>query len=118
VIGIMAIGMAGGVYCPLSPGDPQQRLHALVEQTQCHLVLVHWMTRDMFASDIVTVDIDIVVEVDDLKCHIYPDRLSKVDVAAESIAYVIFTSGSTGTPKAVKFRATNNDVILLMGYLF
>ncbi|CAF1283871.1 unnamed protein product [Adineta steineri] len=31
VIGIMGIEMAGGVYCPLSPRDPQHRLHALVE---------------------------------------------------------------------------------------
>ncbi|CAF1591220.1 unnamed protein product, partial [Adineta steineri] len=41
VIGIMGIEMAGGVYCPLSPRDPQHRLHALVEQTQSRLVLVH-----------------------------------------------------------------------------
>ncbi|CAF5022259.1 unnamed protein product, partial [Rotaria sp. Silwood1] len=29
VIGMMAIVMAGGVYCPLSPRDPEHRLHAL-----------------------------------------------------------------------------------------
>ncbi|CAF1544660.1 unnamed protein product, partial [Adineta steineri] len=29
VIGIMGIEMAGSVYCPLSPRDPQHRLHAL-----------------------------------------------------------------------------------------
>ncbi|CAF4127784.1 unnamed protein product, partial [Adineta steineri] len=28
VIGIMGIEMVGGVYCPLSPRDPQHRLHA------------------------------------------------------------------------------------------
>ncbi|CAF1356610.1 unnamed protein product, partial [Adineta steineri] len=44
VIGIMSIEMAGGVYCPLSPRDPQHRLHSLVEQTQSRLVLVHHLT--------------------------------------------------------------------------
>ncbi|CAF4379848.1 unnamed protein product, partial [Rotaria sordida] len=34
VIGVMAIEMAGGVYCPLSPRDPRHRLHALLQQTQ------------------------------------------------------------------------------------
>ena len=37
----MAIEMVGGIYCPLSPHDPQQRLHTLVQQTQSRLVLVH-----------------------------------------------------------------------------
>ncbi|CAF4148434.1 unnamed protein product, partial [Adineta steineri] len=41
VIGIMGIEMAGGVYCPLSPRDPQHRLHALTQQTQSRLVLIH-----------------------------------------------------------------------------
>ena len=27
---MIAIEMVGGVYCPLSPRDPQHRLHALI----------------------------------------------------------------------------------------
>ena len=61
VIGIMAIEMAGCVYCPLSPGDPEQRLHKLIEQTDCRLVLVHWMTLDKFNDSDVTCDIDAVI---------------------------------------------------------
>ena len=45
---MMAIEMVGGVYCPLSPRDPQHRLHALVQQTQSRLVLVHWLTKTKF----------------------------------------------------------------------
>ncbi|CAF4106619.1 unnamed protein product, partial [Rotaria sordida] len=48
VIGMMAIEMAGGVYCPLSPRDPQHRLHGLVEQTHSRLVLVHHLTKKKF----------------------------------------------------------------------
>ena len=33
---MLAIEMAGGVYCPLSPQDPQHRLQSLLEQTQSH----------------------------------------------------------------------------------
>ena len=43
---MMAIEIVGGVYCPLSPRDPQHRLYALVEQTQCRFVLVHHPTKN------------------------------------------------------------------------
>ena len=96
---MMAIEMVGGVYCPLSPRDPRQRLHALVQQTQSHLVLVHELTADTFNSDTVVLNIDLtlannIVEID-------VDELSSVIVTSGDIAYIIFTSGSTGTPKAV-----------------
>ncbi|CAF1585803.1 unnamed protein product, partial [Adineta steineri] len=53
VIGIMGIEMAGGVYCPLSPRDPQHRLYALTQQTQSRLVLVHHLTKIKFSHDVV-----------------------------------------------------------------
>jgi fengycin family lipopeptide synthetase D len=97
----MSIEMAGGVYCPLSPRDPEQRLHILVQETESHIVLVQWLTRDRFEVGIVAVDIDAVVNTDMTVDNDDLHRLSSVAVTSESIAYVIFTSGSTGTPKAV-----------------
>ena len=97
----MAIEMAGGVYCPLSPRDPQHRLHALTQQTQSRLVLVHDLTKTKFNHDIVLSNIDSVVYDKDMYDTVYTDRLSSIVVASNSMAYIIFTSGSTGTPKAV-----------------
>jgi non-ribosomal peptide synthetase component F len=97
----MAIEMAGGIYCPLSPRDPQQRLHALVQQTRSCLVLVHWLTEINFTSDIVVLNIDSVLVNNNIENNVYVDRLSNVLFTPDSIAYIIFTSGSTGTPKAV-----------------
>jgi non-ribosomal peptide synthetase component F len=99
----MSIEMAGAAYCPLSPRDPEQRLHTLVEQTQSHLVLIHWMTRAKFNDDIVTLDIDSILNINDIASGADYDCLSSVSVTPDSVAYVIFTSGSTGTPKAVSF---------------
>ncbi|CAF1190464.1 unnamed protein product [Adineta steineri] len=103
VIGIMGIEMAGGVYCPLSPRDPQHRLHALTKQTQSRLFLVHDLTITKFHDDIISLNIDSILNVNDInkKC------LSNVQVEREEIAYIIFTSGSTGTPKAVQVRHKN-----------
>ena len=99
--------MAGGVYCPLSPEDPRHRLHALVEQTQSRLVLVHWLTRTKFNDDIITLDIDTILINNEMKGSIDVDSLSNILVTPENIAYIIFTSGSTGTPKAVSKEADN-----------
>jgi non-ribosomal peptide synthetase component F len=93
--------MAGAVYCPLSPQDPEQRLHALLEQTQVRLVLVHCMTRDKVYSNVAALEIDAIVRIENQINDAALDRLSCVSVTPDNIAYVIFTSGSTGTPKAV-----------------
>ena len=100
----MAIEMVGGVYCPLSPRDPQHRLHSLVRQTQCRLVLVHHLTKAKFSAHIISLHIDSVFSNNEVKSNINVDQLSSVPVSAVSIAYIIFTSGSTGIPKAVCLR--------------
>ncbi|CAF4378332.1 unnamed protein product, partial [Adineta steineri] len=107
VIGIMAIEMTGSVYCPLSPRDPQHRLHALVQQTQSHLVLVHWLTRNKFDEDIISFDIGSVLTYQHVISDIDADRLSNVTVTVDDIAYIIFTSGSTGIPKPAQLRHRN-----------
>ena len=96
----MAIEIIGAVYCPLSPRDPEQRLHALVKETTA-LVLLHWMTHNIFGNHVSTLDLDSVLDGDGIVNDGDLERLSGVLVTPASIAYTIFTSGSTGTPKAV-----------------
>jgi acyl-CoA synthetase (AMP-forming)/AMP-acid ligase II len=97
----MAIEMIGGVYCPLSPRDPQHRLYALVQQTRSRLVLVHHLTKMKLHDNIISFDIDSILTDHDTESDVSFNRLSNVRVTPEDIAYIIFTSGSTGTPKAV-----------------
>ncbi|CAF3873126.1 unnamed protein product [Adineta steineri] len=105
VIGIMGIEMAGGVYCPLSPRDPQQRLHALIQQTQSRLVLVHWLTKPKFNNKVVSIDTHLTWINNDKISDLDVDQLSNITVTHNDIAYIIFTSGSTGVPKV--FDNTN-----------
>jgi len=98
---MMAIEMVGGVYCPLSPRDPQYRLHALVQQTQYRFLLVHYLTKTKFNDDVMSLDIDSVLTDNDMQSDADISRLSNIIITPENIAYIIFTSGSTGTPKAV-----------------
>ncbi|CAF1467162.1 unnamed protein product, partial [Adineta steineri] len=104
VIGIMAIEMVGGVYCPLSPRDPQHRLHALTQQTKSRLVSVHWLTKNKFNDDIISFDIGSILIYKDIISDIDTARLSNMTVTVDDIAYIIFTSGSTGIPKPVSYK--------------
>ena len=108
---MMAIVMAGGVYCPLFPRDPQQRLHALLQQTQSRLVLVHYLTKDKIHNDVISSDIDSVLNDENQEVNVDVDRLSDVLVTSDSVAYIIFTSGSTGTPKAVRYAVNKCEFL-------
>jgi len=93
--------MVGGAYFPLSTRDPEKRLHALLEQTQARLVLVHYLTKTKINNDIILLDVDSILTSNNLHSDINVDQLSRVVVTPDNIAYIIFTSGSTGIPKAV-----------------
>ncbi|CAF4137559.1 unnamed protein product, partial [Adineta steineri] len=116
VIGIMGIEMAGGVYCPLSPQDPQHRLHALVQQTQSRLVLVHHLTTTKVDHDIVSLDIDSILNVNNMVSDINCNCLSNMIMKGEEIAYIIFTSGSSGIPKAVQ-QTQQNFINSILGFV-
>jgi non-ribosomal peptide synthetase component F len=105
---MLAIEMAGGVYCPLSPRDPQHRLQLLLEQSQSRSVLVHHLTRTKFQMNVISTNIDLVLATSGIQSDNDVDLLATVLAAPNHIAYIIFTSGSTGTPKAVSNQT--NDV--------
>jgi hypothetical protein len=98
---MMSIEMIGGVYCPLSPHDPEHRLHSLVEQTQSRLVLVHSSTKTKFSDQIVSFDIDLIVEKKTVLGDVDIDRLSKIIVTSEDICCMTFPNDSIEIAKAV-----------------
>ncbi|CAF4213376.1 unnamed protein product, partial [Adineta steineri] len=119
VIGIMGIEMSGGVYCPLSPLDPQHRLHALTQQTQSRLVLVlvHDLTKRKFSHDIISLNIDSILIINDLNSDMDYNYLSSVIVQGEKMSYIIFTSGSSGIPKAEGGELLVGGLGVYAGYL-
>ncbi len=99
---MLAIEMIGGVYCPLSPEDPQNRLHALVQHTQSRFILVDHLTKVKFGHGTMLVNIDSLLMNTNTINDNNMDTLSRIMISSENVAYIIFTSGSTGTPKAVR----------------
>ena len=107
VVSLLSVLKAGGVYVPLDPNYPQERLAFMEEDSKVQVVLTKEPRLDNSSlqhSRIVCLDRerDVIGQEssENLACHTTPDDL----------AYAIYTSGSTGKPKAVlgRIRSTVN----------
>ncbi|KOV78014.1 non-ribosomal peptide synthetase [Nocardia sp. NRRL S-836] len=97
VVGLWATWKAGGVYVPLDPDSPPERLAGMAADARPVLVLTSRAARKRVPPNLPSVCLD--------------DPEVRAEVAAEDtsapgtvlgphdVAYVLFTSGSTGKPK-------------------
>ncbi|MUG99068.1 amino acid adenylation domain-containing protein, partial [Scytonema sp. UIC 10036] len=109
IVGLLAILKAGGVYLPLEPNYPQERLNFMLEDAGVSVLLMQENTSKFFTNfsqQTINLDKDW-------------DRISKEStdnpktiIDSKRLAYVIYTSGSTGKPKgvAVTHKAVNRLV--------
>jgi amino acid adenylation domain-containing protein len=96
---VLAVFKAGGVYLPIEPHFPADRLATMLSRAECGLVLTEpgsTATLDQALDSLPGVRKLLVGTAceedhadDDLGIHVAPDQL----------AYIYFTSGSTGEPK-------------------
>lgn len=106
--------MVGGVYCPLSPLDPSQRVQILLEQMQSFHILVHYLTETKFTDGTVLINIDSILAYKQVDSNFDIDRLTTVVKRSDDLAYIISTSGSTGTPKAVSNLEKGCNTIIFL----
>lgn len=93
VVAMLAVLKAGGVYVPLDPSDPEERIRYMLEDSQALLVLTDRMQQDSLpAGAFATLCLD------DVSSEVASDDLEMIN-SAQDAAYMIYTSGSTGRPK-------------------
>ena len=98
IVGLLAVGKAGGAYLPLDPDYPPKRLELILEDARIRVLLTRTdlLTR-LPSAHPHTVCLD-------SECEAIA-RLSETPPSHEgtdrNLAYVIYTSGSTGQPKGV-----------------
>ncbi|HEY9422715.1 MAG TPA: amino acid adenylation domain-containing protein, partial [Thermoanaerobaculia bacterium] len=80
LVAMLGILKAGGAYVPLDPAYPQERIEAILADSEAPVVI----TEEMMRTD--PVDLP---------------ELEPLPVRMGRLAYVIYTSGSTGRPKGV-----------------
>src|ERR1039458_1002966 len=110
VTAVVAILKAGGVYVPLDPEAPGERIRYVMQDTQMPLVLTRHRLHGKVSgtgAQVVSLDRDggLIGQQDDEELAEQPGD--------EQLAYVIYTSGSTGQPKGVMVeRAAPREQVL------
>src|SRR5262249_39529901 len=106
----LAVLKAGGLYVPLDPDYPRERLVFMLDASQCPVLVTLGLTAEDFADN---KNARVVLDISDptIDFGSGADPADATDL--ENPAYVIFTSGSTGTPKGIviSHRAVNRLVV-------
>jgi amino acid adenylation domain-containing protein len=95
IAGMLAIWRAGGVYLPLDPSYPADRLAYTLEDSGASLVLTSQREAPALPPTVQ------VLAVEDLPVEA-EERAPEPRLDGGHLAYMIYTSGSTGRPKGVE----------------
>ncbi|MEW5929249.1 MAG: amino acid adenylation domain-containing protein, partial [Gemmatimonadota bacterium] len=104
VVGILGILGAGGVYVPVDPAYPAERIAYLLEDSGCAAVLVQEALEPTLPATGVAV-----FALEELLSDASADEDAPpaAEMSPDNAAYVIYTSGSTGRPKGVVVTHAN-----------
>ncbi|MEU3626772.1 non-ribosomal peptide synthetase [Amycolatopsis coloradensis] len=96
LIGMLGVSLAGGVFVPVDPAYPAERVKLIFGSADPMLVVCQGKTREAVPEEFG----GRIVVLDELDLAAAPGAVLP-RVGMRDAAYVIYTSGSTGTPKGV-----------------
>ncbi len=107
IVGLLGILKAGGVYVPVDPSYPKQRLEFMLEDSKVKAILTQESLVEMLPTNgaqVVCID----TQWEGIAKNTKKNPVS--GITPSNLAYVIYTSGSTGLPKgvAVQHRSVVN----------
>jgi amino acid adenylation domain-containing protein len=119
-VALMAIFKAGGVFLPLDPAHPAERLQAMLDDSTPAVVLTQAALEDRLRRIDTAVPARTLVVADD-GGELPREPLAEPAPASrqDQLAYLIYTSGSTGTPKAAQLMhgGLSNHVLWMIDAL-
>jgi len=96
---VLAVLKAGGVYLPIEPHFPADRIANMLSRAECRLVLTEHGSSTMLDLALVSLPGIQTLFVDAAYAEEHADGNLGIAVAPDQLAYIYFTSGSTGEPK-------------------
>jgi amino acid adenylation domain-containing protein len=98
---VLAVFKAGGVYLPIEPHFPADRIATTLSRAGCGLVLTEPGCSTTLDQALGTLPGVQTVFLNGAELEEFADSDLGVDVGPDQLAYIYFTSGSTGEPKGV-----------------
>ncbi|MFB1117101.1 amino acid adenylation domain-containing protein [Dickeya dadantii] len=95
IVGILGIFKSGGVYLPLDPQLPTERIAYMLEDSHSEFLLMVGPGNNAIPFHGNVIDLTAFPE-EEIYCHELENSVQPTD-----LAYIIYTSGSTGKPKGV-----------------
>jgi amino acid adenylation domain-containing protein len=105
VVSLLAVLKAGGVYLPLDPDYPRERLSFMLDDSRARVLVTRRKLLKSFG------EVPAVLLLDDAPPHGSDDNPAS-GASGLDLAYVLYTSGSTGRPKAV--AVTHRGILRLL----
>ncbi|MCU1671306.1 MAG: non-ribosomal peptide synthetase [Blastococcus sp.] len=96
---VLAVFKAGGVYLPIEPHFPADRIATTLSRAGCGLVLTEPGSTDTLDRALESLPGVRTLVIDAACAEGHSDGDLGVPVTADQLAYIYFTSGSTGAPK-------------------
>jgi amino acid adenylation domain-containing protein len=96
---VLAIFKAGGVYLPIEPHFPADRIARTLSRAGCELVLTEPGSTATLGPALDGLPAVRTLFADDAYAEDHADSDPGLEVGPDQLAYIYFTSGSTGEPK-------------------
>lgn len=104
MVAFLAIHKAGGVYVPLDPSHPTERLVAILDETQPPILVTQAHLLKKIPATTAQV---FCLDQDWSRVAALPSQNLDTPIDLEQTAYIIYTSGTTGRPKGVMASHAN-----------